>query len=194
VYGLTRDRLVDLERIAERSADNLLREIESSKSRPFARLVFALGIRHVGARVAQVIADRFPSMSALADATEDELAGIPEVGPVIAASVRAFFAHRANRRVIGVLERAGLNMAGKLRSARTTALTGKTVVLTGSLSSMTREEAKAAVAAAGGRVTSSVSKKTDLVIVGADPGSKRDRALELGVRVIDEREFRKLLY
>ncbi len=194
LYGLARDDLVELPRMGERSTDNLLSAIDRSKGRPFSRVLFALGIRHVGVRVAEVIAGRFPSMAGLRKATEEELSEVDEVGPVIAGSVRAFLASPENRRVIAKLERAGVRMkAARARGAAKKALEGKTVVLTGSLEEMTREEAKVAIEAAGGRVTGSVSSKTDLVVVGNDPGSKYRKALDLGVETIDGKGLRKLL-
>lgn len=193
IYGLGQPDLVALERMAEKSAEKLLSEIERSKKRPFPRLVFALGIRHVGARVAEVLAERFPGLSRLAEADEEELSEVPEVGPVIAGSVRAFFASPANRNVMRKLELAGVTVAGVRTSTRQTALTGKTVILTGALETMTQDEARAEIAGAGGRTASSVSGKTDLVVVGRDPGSKYKTALKLGLRIVDESEFKKLL-
>jgi len=195
LYSLGADELSALPRMGEKSAANLLSALDRSRERPFSRVLFALGIRHVGERVAEVLADRFPSMDALVSASEERLAGADEVGPVIAASVRAFLDSAENRRVIEKLAGAGLRMRAK-RARRVKAspgLDGKAVVLTGALASMTRQEARDAITRAGGRVTGSVSSKTDLVVAGADPGSKYDRARELGVRIIDEKELRRLL-
>ena len=194
LYGLAAAELSGLDRMGEKSAANLVAALEASKRRPFARVLFALGIRHVGARVAQILAEHFRSMDAIMKASEEELASVEEVGPVIAASVRAFLSSPRNRRVLEKLRRAGVTMrGGRAPTARRTRLAGKTVVLTGALATMTREEAKEAVSAAGGRVVSSVSSKTDLVVVGRDPGSKYRKAKELGIATIDEEEFRKLL-
>jgi DNA ligase (NAD+) len=193
VYGLERDELAALERMGEKSADNLLAEIEESKGRSFARVLLGLGIRHVGARVARVLADRFGSMDALRSASIEELAETDEVGPVIAGSVRAFFDSQRNAEAVAKLESAGVTMRRGRGRRRGRVLAGKTVVLTGTLERRTRTEATEAIADAGGRVTSSVSAKTDLVVVGRDPGSKRDRAVELGVRIIDEEELDRLL-
>jgi DNA ligase (NAD+) len=195
LYALEADRLAELPRMGERSAANLLAEIEKSKERPFSRLLFALGVRHVGSRVAEVLAERFASVDALRKASAEELAQVDEVGPVIAASVRAFLGSSENVRVIGKLERAGVATRAK-RARRRKArpgLAGKTVVLTGTLDGMTRQEARDAIERAGGRVTGSVSSKTDLVVAGADPGSKHDRARKLGVKIVGEDELRKLL-
>ncbi|MBN2564921.1 MAG: NAD-dependent DNA ligase LigA, partial [Candidatus Eisenbacteria bacterium] len=193
VYVLTRDQLVDLDRMGEKSADNLLAEIEESKKRPLARLIFALGIRHVGARAAQVLAENFSSVEGLSAASAEELAGIEEIGPVIAGSIRAFLDSDRNADVLDKLRRAGVNMSGSGGRRGATPLSGKTIVLTGTLDGMTRAEATEAIARAGGRVASSVSSRTDLLVAGHDPGSKRDRAIELGVPVADEDELRRLL-
>jgi DNA ligase (NAD+) len=193
LYGLTAGSLAALGRMGERSAENLLAELEESRQRPFARVLRGLGIRHVGARVAQVLAAGFPGMRELKAASEDDLAATEEIGPVIAASIRSFFESPRNAEALRKLEAAGVNMRGGPAPGRETALAGLTVVLTGSLTRMTREEAAESVAEAGGRVSSSVSSKTDLVVVGTDPGSKLRKALELGIRTIDEAELERLL-
>lgn len=196
IYTLERDALAALERMGERSADNLIAEIEESKRRPFERVLHGMGIRHVGARVASVLAESFGGMDGLESATAEELAEIEEIGPVIAASVRAFLDSRRNAEAVGKLKAAGVNMSGggsRRRGAGGGALAGMTVVLTGTLERRTRTEAAEAIVAAGGRVSSSVSKKTDLVVAGRDPGSKRKRAVELGVRIVDEEELERLL-
>lgn len=195
LYALEADQLAALPRMGEKSAQNVLAELEKSKERPFSRLLFALGIRHVGARVAEVLAERFPSMDDLREANAEDLALVEEIGPVIAASVRAFLDSSENRRVIEKLAQAGLPMRAKrARRKRAAAeLDRRTVVLTGTLESMTRREARDAITRAGGRVTGSVSSKTDLVVAGADPGTKHDKAKKLGIRIIDEKELRKLL-
>ncbi|MFH1690431.1 MAG: NAD-dependent DNA ligase LigA [Candidatus Eisenbacteria bacterium] len=193
LYGLASAELAALARMGETSAENLLAELEESKRLPFARVLHGLGIRHVGARVAQVLAGSFPGMRELAAASEDDLAATEEIGPVIAASIRSFLASPRNAEALRKLEGAGVNMRGGPAPRRQTALTGLTVVLTGSLTRRTREEAAAAVVEAGGRVSSSVSSKTDLVVVGEDPGSKYTKALELEIRTIDEAELERLL-
>nr|CAI78466.1 NAD-dependent DNA ligase [uncultured Latescibacterota bacterium] len=193
LYGLDAESLAALDRMGERSAENLLAELEESKDRPFARVLHGLGIRHVGARAAQVLAARFTGMKELAAASEEELAETEEIGPVIAASIRSFLESPRNKEALRKLETAGVNMRGGSTPGRATALAGLTVVLTGSLERMTREQAAEAVAEAGGRVSSSVSSKTDLVVVGADPGSKLKKALELGIRTIDESELERML-
>jgi DNA ligase (NAD+) len=196
LYELQKKRsdLVSLERWGEKSVENLLVAIEGSKKRPFSRVLFALGIRHVGTSVAQLIVTQFQSMDALTAASFDELQGIQGVGPRIAESIRRFVDDTHNARIINRLNKAGLQFEEKgRRSAKQSALSGKTFVLTGTLSSFTREQAKQKVEDAGGHVTSSVSSKTDYVIAGADPGSKLDKAKKLGVRILEEEELVRLL-
>ena len=193
LYTLSRDALAALPRMGEKSAANLVSQIRESRSRPFSRVVFALGIRHVGTRVADVLAGSFPSMKALTAASAEELGGTEEVGPVIAASVRAFLSSKRNLEAVAKLGRAGVTMASRASKRGRGALAGKTVVVTGGLARMTRDEARAAITSAGGRMSGSVSRRTDLVVVGKDPGSKRDRAVELGVPIIGEEEFEELL-
>jgi DNA ligase (NAD+) len=193
IYGLEKGELAALERMGEKSADNLLAEIEESRTRPLARLIYALGIRHVGARAAQVLAESFTDIDTLSEASAEDLALIEEIGPVIAGSIRAFLDSDRNEEVLAKLRNAGVNMSGGGSGKTSAPLSGKTIVLTGALDRMTREEATAAITEAGGRVTSSVSSKTDLVVAGRDPGSKYDRARELGVRIVDEEELNRLL-
>ncbi len=195
LYGLEASDLAALPRMGEKSAENLLVELEESKRRPLARVLHGLGIRHVGARVAQVLAESFPGMRELASASEDDLSAIEEIGPVIAASIRSFLGSPRNVEALRKLERAGVNMRGEpgRRRKTRTALAGLTVVLSGTLAHRTRHEAAAAIAEAGGRVSSSVSSKTDLVVVGRNPGSKHSKALELGVKTVDEAGLEKLL-
>ncbi len=194
LYELRGPDLAALPRMGERSADNLLAELEESKRRPLARVLNGLGIRHVGARVAQVLAESFTGMRELTSASEDDLAAIEEIGPVIAASIRAFLRSPRNVEALRKLDDAGVNMRGEPgRRTTKTALTGLTVVLSGTLARRTRDEAAAAIVEAGGRVSSIVSSKTDLVVVGKNPGSKHGKALELGVKTIDEAELERLL-
>lgn len=192
LYALTREQVAGLDRMAEKSASNVINAIAASKDRPLDRLIFALGIRYVGARAAKVLAQGFGSLDGLAGADEAELTAIHEIGPSVAGSVTLFFSQEKNRTVIEKLRAAGVNMT----SAQTQGgrrLSGKQFVLTGSLDSMTRAEAKEKIEAQGGRVTSSVTKKTGYVIVGAEPGSKADKAKELKVATLDERAFIELL-
>jgi DNA ligase (NAD+) len=157
--------------------------------------VFALGIRHVGERGAQALADAFESMNGLAAASEDALKEVPEVGPVVAAAVRAYFDEPRNRDVLARLEAAGVNMQGRPVDGRRAPgpLAGRTFVLTGTLSGMSREEAASAIVTRGGKVSGSVSRKTSFVVAGADPGSKLARARSLGVPVLDEAAFGRLI-
>jgi DNA ligase (NAD+) len=175
------------------AARNLLAAIEDAKQRELRRLLFGLGIRFVGERAAQLLARHFRSLEAIAGATVEEIDAIYEIGPAVAGSVHSWFAQAANRRLVERLAAAGVRTAESAAAAGSQAFRGMQFVLTGGLVSMTRDEAKAAIEARGGRVTSSVSKKTSVVVVGEDPGSKRDKAQELGVRCVDEAEFRKLL-
>jgi len=188
IYKLTKDDLLNLERMGEKSAQNVLGEIEASKKLPLERVIFGLGIRFVGERTAQFLAEHFGSMDALMKSSEEELLEVEEVGPRIAASILEFFREPKNRELIEQLRRAGLSFTGK-KKERGTRLVGKTFVLTGTLAHMTRDQAKKLIEDAGGRVAGSVSKKTDYVVAGSDAGSKLDKAKELGVRVQSEDEF-----
>lgn len=189
-----RSELENLERWGEKSVENLLLAIEGSKRRPFSRVLFALGIRHVGTSVAQLIVNQFQSVDALTAASFEELQGIQGIGPRIAESIKRFVEDAHNTRVIDRLKKAGLQFEEKqLRNTKQSSFTGKTVVLTGTLSSFTREQAKQHIEDGGGHVASSVSSKTDYVVAGADPGSKIDKAKKLGVRIVEEDEFVRLV-
>ena len=194
LYDLRRHRktLVGLERWGEKSTDNLLAAIEKSKAQPYVRVLYALGIRHVGAGVARVIAEAFRSIDALSGASVEELTAVPAVGPRIADSLVHFFADRHNREIVRRLKDAGLIFSGAPRAAGG-ALAGKTFVLTGTLPTLSREEAKRLIESHGGRVSGSVSKQTDYVLVGEEAGSKLAKARALGIRLLTEREFRDLL-
>ena len=196
IYDLHRRRaeLVQLERWGEKSVQNLLDAIEASKKRPFHRVVVALGIRHVGAGVAQFLVQNFCTMDALLKAPVGELETVPGIGPRIAESVARFFRDRHNRTLVERLRSAGVPMADERpRANRERSLAGKTFVITGSLASMSREEAKQRIEALGGKAASGVSRHTDFVVVGSDPGSKFAKATKLGVRILDEKEFLQLL-
>ncbi|MGH9789713.1 MAG: helix-hairpin-helix domain-containing protein, partial [Candidatus Acidiferrales bacterium] len=193
LYKLKLDQLAELERMAEKSAQNLLDEIEASKKAGLARVIYALGIRFVGERTAQLLADHFGSIAKLTEASEEELAEVNEVGPKVAAAIRDFFSEAANRRVVEKLAKYGVVMTEKRAAPKSKKLAGKTFVFTGTLAHRSREEAEALVASHGGKPTSSVSKKTDYVVVGAEPGSKADKAKSLGVTILDEPAFEKLL-
>jgi DNA ligase (NAD+) len=192
IYKITKPDLLKLERFADKSAQNVLDEIEASKKLPLERVIYGLGIRFVGERTAQFLAEHFGSMDALMKATEDELLQVEEIGPRIAQSIREFFEESKNRELVEQLRRAGLTLTGK-KKERGTKLVGKTFVLTGTLAHFTREEAKKMIEDAGGRVSGSVSKQTDYVVAGDDAGSKLDKAKELGVKVIGEKEMASLV-
>jgi DNA ligase (NAD+) len=195
LYSLTLDDLVSLERMAKKSATNVLNQIDASKSRDLANLIYGLGIRHVGERTAGILAREFGSLEKLAKATVEELDAVHEIGLTMAESIHDWFADPGNARLCERLRDAGvrteIEKAAQPSEAQT--LAGKTFVLTGTLPDMSRDEATELIEARGGRVTSSVSKKTDFVLAGAEPGSKLDKANQLGVKVIDESEFRKLI-
>ena len=194
LYHLAHEQLASLERMGDKSATNLLREIENSKQAALARLIFAIGIRFVGERTAQFLADHFGSLDKLASATEEELFEVEEVGPRVAEAILEFFQEERNRKVIEKLREAGLQFEQKkVGRHRGLPLQGKQFVLTGTLPNYSREDAKKMIEDAGGRVTASVSKKTDYVVAGADPGSKLDKTRELGVKTIDEAGLLKLL-
>ena len=191
IYKLTKKELLSLERFADKSAQNILDEIENSKKLPLERVIYGLGMRFVGERTAQFLAEHFGSMEALERASQEELQDVNEVGPRIADSIVEFFNLPANRKLVERLRAAGLTLSGQ-KKERGTKLAGKTFVLTGTLAKYTRDEAKKMIEDAGGKVTGSVSKKTDYVVAGTDAGSKLDKANQLGVKVIDEREMEKL--
>ncbi|HXJ16675.1 MAG TPA: NAD-dependent DNA ligase LigA [Candidatus Polarisedimenticolia bacterium] len=193
LYKLDLDTLAGLERMAEKSAQNLLDEIAASKKNGLARLIYALGIRMVGERTAQLLAEHFGSMDKLAKASEEELTGVTEVGPKVSEGIFEFFSESANHKLIERLRDAGVVMREERHVAKGTKFAGMTFVFTGTLANRTREEAEALVAANGGKAASSVSKKTTYVVAGADPGSKYDKAKALGVTILDEAQFEKLL-
>ena len=191
IYKLTKDDLLSLERMGEKSAQNVLDEIEASKKLLLERVIYGLGIRFVGERTAQFLAEHLGSMDELMNANEEDLQQVNEVGPRIAESIREFFQEPRNRELMERLRKARLNFAGTKRE-RGTKLAGKTFVLTGTLTSP-RDQVKKRIEDAGGRVSGSVSKKTDYVVAGADAGSKLDKAKVLGVDVIDEKKLSDLL-
>jgi len=197
LFSLPREQLAALERMGEKSADNLLAQIEASKSRGPARLLFALGVRYVGATAAELLAERYGNLKAMQDATKEELEAIEGIGPVIAVSLAAFMAEPNNRKLLERLEGAGVELGGApSKQAVAPAegpFTGKRFVLTGTLSKFTRSDAERLIKEKGGKVSGSVSSKTHGVIVGQEPGSKLDKAKKLGVRTIDEVEFLRML-
>ena len=195
LYSLTLDDLVSLERMAKKSATNVLDQIEASKARDLSNLIYGLGIRHVGERTAGILAREFGSLEKLARATVEELDAVHEIGLTMAESIHDWFADPGNARLCERLRTAGVRTenAKVARSAAPQTLAGKVFVLTGTLPGMSRDEATGLIEARGGRVTSSVSKKTDFVLAGAEPGSKLDKANQLDVKVLDEEEFRKMM-
>jgi DNA ligase (NAD+) len=192
IYELTKDNLLTLDRFGDKSAENILREIKNSKELPLERVIYGLGIRMVGERTAQFLAEHFGSMEALAEASVEELQGVDEVGPKIAESIAEFFGNPANQKLVERLGKAKLAFKGK-KKERGIQLAGKTFVLTGTLGRYSRDAAKKMIEDAGGRVSGSVSKKTDYVVAGEDAGSKLEKAKELGVKVINEGEMEKLV-
>ena len=189
IYGLTRDALLNLEGYADKGADALIAAIEASKSQPLNRLLNALGIRHVGAIAAQLLAQHFGTMDALMSATADEILNVRGIGATIANGVVAYFSDSAGRKLIEKLRRHGLNFTEPRAVAAGGALSGKTVVITGTLPTLSRTKATSVIEAAGGRVTGSVSKATDFLVAGEEAGSKLEKAKSLGVEVIDEAEL-----
>ena len=196
LYALTLEQVAGLERMAEKSASNLLAQIAASRERDLPQLVFGLGIRHVGERTAAILARSFRSLERLGAATIEELDEIPEIGLTVAESVHDWFADEGNRALCERLRAAGVRtelVAGGAAAVADESFAGKQFVLTGRLETLTRDEARALIEARGGRVTSSVSKKTDYVVAGEEAGSKLDKARELGLKVLDEKEFKELL-
>lgn len=194
IYSLKIEELVKLERMGEKSSQNLIDEIEASKNNGLARLIYALGIRHVGERTAQTLAAHFDSMESLSRAGEEELIGLNDVGPKVAESIVFFFRQPENIDLINRFSKAGLNFSSlSAVKHEEQLLSGKTFVITGKLGSFSRDQIKEKIEAMGGTVTSSVSKNTDYVIVGEDPGSKLEKARSLNIPLLDENEFKTLI-
>ncbi|UCF04211.1 MAG: NAD-dependent DNA ligase LigA [bacterium] len=192
LFRLGKEQLLKLERFADRSADNLLSAIEASKTIPLARFLYALGIRNVGEHVARLLAGHYGSLGNVMKATEEDLVGIREVGPEVARGVARFFAERRNRDLIDELRSLGVRITAARARTGAHPLEGKTFVFTGGLGNYTRDEARRIVESLGGKVSSSVSAKTDYVVAGTDPGSKLARARTLGVTILSEEEFEKV--
>jgi DNA ligase (NAD+) len=193
LYYLEKEDIMGLERMAEKSAENLLAALEASKNPPLEKFIFALGIRHVGEHVAKILAKNFLSLEDLMDVTEESLISIHEIGPEVAGSVIIFFSQSHNAAIIDKLQRAGIAPVKASFEGLSSNLMGKTFVLTGSLEGFTRDEARNVIESLGGKVTSSVSKKTDFVVAGEEPGSKLAKAQSLGTTILNENEFQKLL-
>lgn len=192
VYSLTLEQLMTLERIGKKSAESLLAEIDKSRKAPLYRVLLALGIRHVGDRTAQTLAEEFGSMDTIASASIDELQRVNDIGPKVAAAIHEFFQGEKNRELVSRLKDAGLTMTAEKRERGTT-FAGMTFVLTGTLPTMTRDAAKELIENAGGKVSGSVSKKTNYVVAGDDAGSKLEKARELGVAILDEDALKAML-
>lgn len=198
IYDLKnfRNELIKLERFGEKSIDNILKAIEESKNKSFDKILFALGIRHIGERTAKILANHFGSIDNIAKASEEEIRNVHEIGPKIAESVEKFFKDKKNVELINKLKKAGLKFETDKKKSLTknnVNISGKTFVITGTLENYKRDEAQKIIEDLGGRVSSSVSKKTDYVLAGAEAGSKFDKANELGVKVIDEKVFLNMI-
>jgi len=193
IYDLALDQLLELERMGQKSAEKIIKNIDRSRKQPLPRVLNGLGIPFVGERTAQILAETFGSLDALMEADEETLQQAEEVGPKVSQSIQKFFHERHNRELVERLRKAGLSFEHAVRKKRGGPLTGKTFVLTGTLPNIARDEAKARIESAGGKVTGSVSKKTDYVVAGVDPGSKLDKANSLGVLVIGEPELLAML-
>ena len=192
IYKITKEDLLSLERVGEKTADSILAEIERSKTAPLNRVLLGLGIRHVGERTAQALAEEFGSMDALIAASEEDLTKVNDIGPKVAATVREFFANERNLALVERLREFGLTFTAE-KKERGTKLEGLTFVLTGTLPTLTREEAKERIERAGGKVSGSVSKKTSYVVAGEEAGSKLEKAEQLGVKVVDEAGLLEML-
>jgi DNA ligase (NAD+) len=194
LYRLGLTALANLDRMAEKSAQNIVAALEKSKQTTLARFLFGLGIRHVGEATAKELARHFGKLDAIMDATEEQLLSVADVGPIVAKSLRTFFDQPHNREVVEQLRACGVSWPeGEPAPVTAQPLSGKTLVLTGALPSLSREDAKAMIEAAGGKVAGSVSKKTSFVVAGAEAGSKLDKANELGVPVLNEATLMELL-
>jgi DNA ligase (NAD+) len=195
IYKLKNKRgeLIKIDRLGEKSIDNLLGAIEKSKSQPFSKVLFALGIRYVGSGAAQKITDNFNSIDDIISASEEEITAIHEIGPSISKSIKQFFSDKKNIKLVEELRKSGLTFTSEKKEIVQSAITGKTFVLTGTLSSLSRDEAGARIIALGGKVASSVSKNTDFVVAGEKAGSKLTKAESLGIQILDESAFLKTL-
>lgn len=193
IYALKKETITNLERMGDKSAQNLIDQIEKSKKKEFSRLLYALGIRHIGVNSARLLARHFPSIETLKKANADALSAVDEIGEIMAESVKHFFKSAENLRVLEKLEKYGVQMKEESRVVEDERFSGKTFVLTGTLQHFTRDQASDEIITRGGHVASSVSKKTFAVIAGENAGSKLENAKALGVRVLSEQEFKKLL-
>ena len=195
IYYLRYEDLITLERMGEKSSQNLIHAIEASKHRDLDRLICALGILNVGSHTAEVLAERFDTLDKLANATQEELEGIYEIGPVVAKSILGFFQNKHTQEIIKKLKAGGVNTRklATQKSGKNPKISGKSFVVTGTLQKYSRKEAETLIKSLGGRVLSGVSKKTDYLVVGEDPGSKLDKARKLNVHILDEEAFEKMI-
>ncbi len=194
IYNLKnrRNDLIEIERLGEKSVDNLLEAIEKSKETPFEKVLFALGIRYVGAGVAKRLAKEFKKIDNIIDASKEEIELVPEIGPNIAESIKQYFQHKKNIDNINELKEAGLKFETENNNLGNS-LEGLTFVITGTLNKYSREKAKEEIEKRGGKVTSSISKKTNFLVVGENAGSKLEKAEKLGVKILKENDFDELL-
>ena len=193
IYDLTLEQLLELERMGQKSAEKIIKNIDRSRKQPLPRVLNGLGIPFVGERTAQILAETFGSLDVIRDADEETLQQAEEVGPKVSTTIRLFFHEGHNRELVERLRNAGLTFEHAIVKKSGGPLTGKTFVLTGTLPNLAREDAKARIESAGGKVTGSVSKKTDYVVAGADAGSKLDKANTLGIAVLSEPELLEML-
>ncbi|MBN3039265.1 MAG: NAD-dependent DNA ligase LigA [Candidatus Omnitrophica bacterium] len=191
--ALNKEKLLQLDLFAEKKAENLLKAIEKSKDRPLSRLLFALGIRHVGEKAAYVLASRFGNIDDLAKAKQDDLQNIAEVGPIMAEAIVEFFSSLQAKKLVESLKKAGLNLREEMAGATAWSLTGKTFVFTGELEGYSRTQAQRLVQERGGNYSSAVSKNTDFIVIGKNPGSKYEKAKKLNVKIIKEKDFKKMV-
>ena len=192
IFTLPKDKIAAIERMGEKSAVNLINAAEKAKSNDLSKLVFALGIRHIGQKAAKLLSDKFGSMDKIISATTEEIAAIDGFGLIMAQSVTEFFSHPESLELIEKLKNLGVNMTGE-ETVKETRFDGKIFVLTGTLTAFKRSEASKIIESLGGKTSSSVSKKTDYVLAGEDAGSKLQKANELGVTVISEAEFAEMI-
>jgi DNA ligase (NAD+) len=193
LYYIKREELLALERMADKSSDNIIEAIENSKDRPLSSLIFALGIRHVGIYASRLLAEKIDNLLDLEKFSIEELIEIEGIGPIMAESVLLFFQQKENREIIKKLQQAGVNFQAEKKAARKGILEGVQFVLTGTLEHFSREEAKDLIEKSGGRVTGNVTKKTDFLLLGRDPGSKYQKAIDLNIKIIGEEDFQKML-
>lgn len=193
LFNLNRQDLLNLERFGDKSAQNVIDSIRAKKEVPLHKFIYALGIPHVGEETAFVLAKKFHKLDNLGKASRDDLSNIPDIGPVVAESIYEWFGKSYNKKLISKFKRAGVRVISEKPSKHSKKLAGRTFVLTGSMESMTRDEAKEKVREYGGDVSSIVSRNIDYVVAGSEPGSKYNRAQKLGVKIIDEKEFVRML-